>query len=298
MQFTWSTSVRRIGSLPVRPALALAILLPALMGAAPVPAHLTLVLCSPGSPGTTAEAQPTLDAFAAAAGKAAGWPDSTLTAVYFENAPAGRQRLTESDAALALVSAPFYFEFATALSLQPRLEAIPEAGPGEQYTLVAKQGLASSPASLAGWEITGTPGFSPDFVRDVVLGDWGKLPSDVRITPSSRPLSDLRRGASGEKVAILLDRAGTKALAGLPFASELKVLHTSKSIPAGLLCAIPKRLPASRGESLERALLGLQDSETGREVLKSIRLAGFARLDAERLRRVTRPAAPLEQAKP
>src|SRR6059036_784782 len=41
----------------------------------------TLVVCAPGYPGTTEEAQPTMDAFARAAEAAAGWPAGSLHAV-------------------------------------------------------------------------------------------------------------------------------------------------------------------------------------------------------------------------
>ena len=282
----------------MRRVLASAILLVPLLGAAPGEGRLMLVLCSPGSPGSTVEAQPTLDGFVAAAAKAAGWPAASLEAVYFENVETGRQRLAQSDAALALVSPPFFFEFAQSLSLQPRLEALSEAGPGEEYSLVAGKGLAPSPSSLSGWEITGAPGFSPAFVRQVVLGDWGNLPPDVHITFTARPLSALRRSASGEKVAVLLDREGTRALGTLPFASSLEVIHKSRQVPAGLLCVVPNRLPPARAEALERALLGLKDSETGREVLKSIRLSGFARLEAGRMKSLTSLSPSPEKARP
>jgi hypothetical protein len=270
----------------------------ALMGPGPPEGRALLVICSPGSPGTTAEAQPTLDAFASVVEKGAGWPASSLAVVYYAAAEAGRDRITGEKAASALVSPPFYYEFAAALSLQAQLEAAPLAGVGEDYSLVARKGLIASAASLSGWEITGSAGFSQGFVRQAVLGDWGRLPEDVRITYSALPLSALRKSASGEHVAVLLNREQAGALGSVPFAADLEILHKSGSFPAGLFCLIPNRLPAARAESLVRALKALTQTDSGREALKSIRLSGFSALEKSRLKSLTRPGSSQENPRP
>ena len=270
----------------------------ALLGLSPPEARRLLVICSPGSPGSTAEAQPTLDAFASVLERSAGWPASSLGVVYYGAAEPGREKIAAEEAASALVSPAFYYEFAAALSLQARLEAIPSSGAGEVYSLVARKGLVTSAASLAGWEITGSAGFSEGFVREVVLGDWGRLPSDARITYSALPLSALRKSASGEHVAVLLNREQAGALSTLPFASQLDILHKSDGFPAGLFCLVSNRLPAARAESLARALKDLNQNDTGREALKSIRLSGFSVLDKSRLKSLTRPSPAKEKSAP
>jgi hypothetical protein len=269
-----------------------------LVGQAPPESHPLLVICAPGSPGSTAEAQPTLDAFASLVQKNAGWPASSLSVVYYAAAQAGRDRIAGKETASALVSSPFYYEFAAALSLQPRLEAVPTPGPGEEYSLVAKKGTIPSAASLSGWEITGNAGFSQGFVREAVLGDWGRLPEDARITYSVTPLSALRRSASGEHVAVLLNREQAGALGTLPFAAELEIVHKSGSFPAGLLCLIPNRLPSARAESLVKTLRELNQSDPGRETLKSIRLSGFTLLEKSRLKSLSRPGSSKEASRP
>lgn len=243
----------------------------------------TLVICSPGSPGSTAEAQPTLDAFASAVVKEAIWPASSLSAVYYSTAPDGRTRIAEAQTACALVSSPFYYEFAGALALEARLEAVPLSGRGEEYSLVAKKGLVTAAAGLSGWEITGSAGFSERFVREAALADWGKLPADAHITFSALVLSALRKSASGEHVAVLLDREQAKAMASLPFAADLEVVHRSPQFPAGIFCSIAGRLPQAKTDSLVRALQALEKSATGKEALKSIRLTGFEPIEKSRL---------------
>ncbi len=240
-----------------------------------------LVVCSPGSPGNTLQAQPTMDQLASAVAQTASWPAEALGAVYFETAQAGAQRLETGDTAWALVSPSFYYEYAHALSLVPRLEAVPASGFGTAYSLAARAGTLKSPADLAGWEIVGGIGFSPDFVRRQVLADWGPIPATARISFSGRPLSALRRAAAGEKVAVLLDPEQKAALPTLPFAADLEIVLTSREFPGGILCLVKGRLPETRAAALLDALLKLDSSEAGRAALQAIRVQKFRALDAK-----------------
>lgn len=269
--------------MPHRGARLMVVLVLVLLGLSAGPARITLVICSPGSPGDTAQAQPTMDQFAGAVAQAAGWPADSLGAVYFETVAGGRQRLEQGDAPAALVSPPFYYEYAQALSLQPKLEAVPSSGTGTVYSLAARAGALKSAAQLADWEIVGGIAFSPDFVRRQVLAEWGAIPASARISFSGRPLSALRRAAAGEKVAVLLDPEQSAAMPTLPFASSLEIVHTSRAFPGGILCVVKGRLPEARAEALVGALRKLDSSEPGRAALQAIRVQKFRALDAAKL---------------
>ena len=51
------------------------------------------VAVAPGYPGTTAEAQPSMDRFASALAAQAGWPAGSITATYVEKDGPGVERL-------------------------------------------------------------------------------------------------------------------------------------------------------------------------------------------------------------
>jgi hypothetical protein len=239
------------------------------------PTGRVLVVCSPGSPGDTAEAQPTMDSFARAAERSSRWPQGSLEAVYFETAEAGLARLERPDAALAIVPPSFLSKYGKELSLKPRMEAILASGKPESWSLVAKKGKITSPDSLKGWEVTGAPGFAPEFVRGELLKEWGVLPADSRVTFTPRVLTALQRASEGEEVAILLDSAGTEALSSLPFAADLEIVARSRTSPAAFLCTVGNRLPAAEADALVRGLSHLGGKEGGAEVLKSMRLSRF-----------------------
>jgi len=252
-------------------------------GTAAARSPMTIVVCAPGQPGTTGAAQPTMDTFAAAASDAAGWPAGSVRAVYFETAEGGLKRLAEPDAALALVSLPFFLQHETTLRLAPRLQAVQESGATDTWGLAARRGRVASAATLAGWEITGTAGYAPDFVRGPLLGSWGQPPATARITFTANVLSALRRAASGEQVAVLVDGAQTAAIGTLPFGGELEIVARSGALPGTIVCGVGAR---PRGAELDRLLGGLQRLHTRPEwtdVLKTMRLVRFEPVDATAL---------------
>lgn len=240
-----------------------------------------VVACAPGYPGTTADAQPSMDALAAALAGAAGWPAGSVAGVYLPEEQEGLARLARPDAAVALVPAPFFAKHAAALKLTPRLAAVGKtaAGPGETWTLVAGKGRVAAPAGLAGFTLSSTAGYAPGFVRAVLAG-WGSLPPDVEIVASGQVLSSLRRAAAGEPVAVLLDGAQAAALPSLPFASSLEVVTRSGAVPGALVVTVDGRLAASRWRALERAFLGLGKAPGGPEALAGLQLSAFVTLDA------------------
>jgi len=255
-----------------------------MVAAAPPVRAATLVVCAPGYPGSTAEAQPAMDAFAAAAGKAAGWPVGQLGAVYFETEEGGLGRLVQDDTVLALVPLPFFLAHADRLKLAPRAQAVVAGGePAEPWTLVAATGSLASADGLAGFEIVSLAGYVPRFVSGPALGGWGEIPPGMRVTFSGAVLSALRRAAAGEAVAVLLDGPQAQALARLPFAAKLEVVYRSAPLPVSVLCAVGSRLPAARADGLVKALVSLGDSPQGAEALAGLRLDRFVPADGAAL---------------
>lgn len=267
-------SLLRVVRLAALAALSLA---PAVKAAPAAP--LTLVTCAPGFPGTTAEAQPAMDALAAALGRAAGLPEGGLGAVYLPTEAAGLTRLGAADAGLALVSLPFFLAHQADLGLTPRLQV--ELAPGgglERWSLVARRGRVAKAADLTGFTVLSTAGYAPAFVRGAP-GAWGRIPATATVAATTQVLSALRKAASGADVAVLLDGAQAEALASLPFAGDLEVLARSAPVPTSVLCTVGSRLPTPRWAPLERAFLTLHAAPAGAAALAGVRMARFAPLD-------------------
>jgi len=264
---------------PVLPLILLLALAPSPNAAAGPAGPKELVVCAPGYPGDTASAQPTMDLFAKAASDAAAWPAGSLHAVYFETAAGGLGRLAKDDAALALMSIPFFLQHEKDLALQARLQVVEESGALAVWSLAARLGRVPSSAALDGFEITGVAGYAPEFIRGPVLGAFGPLPPTVRVTPTANVLSALRRAASGASIAVVLDDAQTRALATLPFAADLEIVTRSALMPRTLLCTVGARLPPQRSEAMVRGLERLHTDPGRAEILKTMRMTRFEPVD-------------------
>ncbi|MBD3868672.1 MAG: hypothetical protein IFK94_11155 [Acidobacteria bacterium] len=262
------------------------ILMLCLVPAVPAASQDCLVFCAPGYPGTTDEAQPTMDRFAGGLAAAAGWEPGGLAAVYYPSGPAGLERLQTPDVVLAMVTLPFYLKHGETLKLDPVLAAV-AAGEGDgAWSLVAARDRLKQPGDLSGWTVTGLPAYHPGLVRGPVLSGWGDLPEDTELKFTSRVLSSLRKASRGENLAVLLDKTQVEALPSLPYAESLEVVYRSGPMPTSLLCVVDGRLPEERRTGLIRSLPGLEDSAAGAALLETIRLERFVALDRAALQRI------------
>ncbi len=247
---------------------------------------LEVVVCAPGYPGSTAEAQPAMDGLAAAITAVAGWQSGAVQASYFETEEGGVASLKSPDVGLMLVTLPFFLEHRAELDLRPQLMAVPSGlEPLEAWSLVAGGGLVKRPADLGGWELFSLAGHSPRFVRGPALGDWGDVPESLTITFSGAVLTGLRKAATGEHVALLLDAAQTEALERLPFADRLDVVHSSPPLPVSVLCSVGDRVAPDRLSKVLAALQNLDDRPTAAEALAGVRLERFVPVDRPVLER-------------
>jgi hypothetical protein len=203
--------------------------------------------------------------------------EGSLAAAYHETLEGGLERLARTDAALALIPFPLFREMGEQLHATPHLVAVrPKSGSREVWSLAARRGSLDSPASLAGWEVTGQPGYAPRFVKEMALARWGALPDSARVTFTPRVVGALRRAAEGEKVAVLLDTAQAEALPSLPFAADLEIVTRSEPLPASLLCSLEDRLTPEEREVLLAGFAALHKSEAGRQVLETMLLERFS----------------------
>jgi len=237
----------------------------------------TLVVCAPGYPGSSQEAQPAMQSLAGSLARAAHQPPGSLGAVYEETEAGGLKRLAQKDAALLLSPLPFFLEHEQQLKLVPRLAAVPSEGEALQpWTLVTGK---DHPAKLAGYTVLSSAGYSHRFVRAVARD----LPAEAEIRQDSNVLSALRRAANGEKVAVLLDGTQAAALGKLPFAASLATVSTSPPLPVAVVATIDKRVAEQRWKQLEPAFQQVGKDPQGQEALEGVRMRGFVAVDPQAL---------------
>lgn len=240
-----------------------------------------LVFCAPGYPGTAEEAQPRMDDIAGAIAELSGWPKDTFSAAYVPTEKAGLLRLAEPDVVFALVPLPFFLSHQAQLKLTARLAVVQQGLEATQpWTLVAKKGALKQASELDGWSLFSTAGYAPAFVTKVALQRFGSVPASVKVTSGGQVLSALRKAAGGtEKLAVLLDAEQAKALATLPFAAELEVVHVGPKVPVAVVATVGERLSAADWKSAAGVFAKLPSVERGKAALEGVRLTGFVALD-------------------
>lgn len=240
-------------------------------------AEIEMVACAPGYPSTTEQAQPSMDRFAAEASRLSGL---TVRAHYTPRAEDGIERIAEAE--LALIPTAFYLEYRERLALEPLLAVGYENGMRERWSLVVAKESVDSPAALADWKVVGLPGYSPNYVRKIALADYA-LPASTEIVATRRVLSQLRKAAKGEPLAVLLDSQQSAALDKLPFGDALEVVARSVESAGFLLCAVGGRLDDATRERLRKSLASMHDDAEGAEALAEIRVERFGAFDPQEI---------------
>lgn len=244
---------------------------------------MAMVICAPGFPGSTTEAQGAIDALANAMASAAKWAPAELKGSYYETEAAGIARLSQPDAAIALLPLALFLEQESALKLTARQAAIMKGrtDPNETWALVAKKGAIPNAGALAGYEIHSIVGFSPRFIKGPVLSAWGKLPEGVKFTQTKQVLSAMRKAAKGDKVALVLDSEQTAAVATSPFAADLEIVFKSAPLPMGVIATVGTKVPDARWKPLGEALPKLGATPDGAKALEGVWKLRFDALDAK-----------------
>jgi hypothetical protein len=243
------------------------------------PPGTNIVVCAPGSPGSTDDARAAMNEFAAAASANSGVP---LTAVYEPSDAGGVARL--ANAGIGLVSLPFYLEHRTELGLHARLGVVEKGRPAlDRWVLVAQKGRVKTADALSGFTIASNAAFAPKFVRGVIASSLGPLPANAKMEQTRAVISALRRAADGEAVAVLLDGAQSDALATLPFGAKLEPIARSPAMPVAVIATIDTRMSDSVWRGIERAFVGMAADKAAATVLDTIQIARFVPIDGDAL---------------
>jgi hypothetical protein len=229
---------------------------------------------------------------AGALSELAGWPGDKLQAMYFPQEKAGLKRLSEDDAALALVPLPFFLAHEVELKLTARLAVVQKGLEATQsWALVAKKGTVKAPADLDGFQLFSTAGYAPAFVTHTALAGYA-LPVTVKVTTGGQVLSALRKAAAGtEKLAVLVDAEQARSLASLPFGAELEVVFQGPKVPVAVVATVGTRVSAAEWKSLAVAFARLSSAPRGATALEGVRLSGFVALDEAALGAATKAYA-------
>ena len=251
-------------------------LLPSAALAAAKPGSVALVIVNPGGPDAGAEGNKLATELAAHLAGSAGIDAAQLEAAYFNQTAPAIAYLKKHKDAFLLGGLGVFLSQRQALRLVPLARLTGKSGSDEEFSVVVRKGRYASLDELKGKVLVGSVlADDPRYVDRFAFG--GKLQSSVwfKCTPSERPLSALRKLASDDVDAVLVNRAQLEALRAMPLHEKTQVIHSSGPVPTvGLMMATTTRTQALR-DRVVQAVSKLCGTEKGAPVCQTYGITGF-----------------------
>jgi ABC-type phosphate/phosphonate transport system substrate-binding protein len=230
-----------------------------------------VLVCDPGKPGTTKQAEATMATLARGVEGAGGLPPGSMRFTYIPDAKEAAAFLAKEKPGFAIISPALYLAWKKDRPLTPIAQSEREGKTTIRYlVLVGKSSPVKMLADLAGQTIVTTHADDPGFTARVILG--GALED-----PVFEQTKSLRRGAmdvtAGKKGALLVDEH-EHAMIPKEVRDQFRTVHTSEPVPGAVVVAFADA-PAADREAVARGLLGLSGTKEGKEILKAIWSTGF-----------------------
>lgn len=252
----------------------LVIALPAMVAAKAGKEPQKILFCLPGFPGTTQQAQPYVDKVLRHVEQELSWDVETLSGTYLPDGEEGVEALRKIRPFLALVGPSIYASQHDALKMSV-IGQVEVQGRGEEsYSVITRKDGPKTIEELKGKKILGAVVHDAKFVHNVL---WDKkIPvGSATLEATQRPLQALRKVARGQADAAVVDSMVSSGLTDLPMAKDLKIIHTSKPVPAPALVLMGNKTLALK---LQRVFAGLcTDSEHGRELCRNFAISSVRR---------------------
>jgi hypothetical protein len=261
-----------IGRIVARISVSVAIATAAIVAAPALAGEKEMLLCLPGFPGTSSQAQPYVDRMLRHLEGELGWPADSMSGLYVPGEAEGAERLAQSSAGIALVGPSLFAAHHSQLKMKV-IAKVEVSGQGSKtYSVVAAKDGPASVAELAGKKVSGAVVHDPRFAANVLLG--GQVaPDAVTFVEESRPLRSLRGVARGKVDAAIVDGAVLHHMGELDFADELKVIHTAEPVPAPAVVVMGEG--KQHAGALKSALVGLCQRPEGEQLCKTLTLTAI-----------------------
>lgn len=232
------------------------------------------VIIQPGQPGTSADAQPVMDALAAYLQKKLG-TDVTIHGRYFNQTEQAAAYLADNRPQWGIVGLGYYLGHAGERCMTPLASTRPGGADSDVWRLVVAKNGPDKWQAVKG-VVSGSMLFEPGIAAGLLFDtSLAELPFSLEGTV--RPLSALRSVLRGKGGAVVLDKPQYDAFQALPMASGIKVLKTSKALPTSAVVAFGPR--GKIHERLRTVLQAMRKDPAAADLLKLLQTEGFGPVD-------------------
>jgi hypothetical protein len=225
-----------------------------------------MIFWYPGEAGSTAKAQSTIDSFFDYLNKHIS-PDK-ISGKYFNSVEEGLKFIRHAKfAIISFAASEIYKDKIGPVQTLLQTKTLPDGKTVEEYTIV---GRGEKPF----WNI---PLYSKQPLTQAFISKYIIAEDGVRLNAVNNILPTLKEVSAGLKSgAVLLQSMEYFAFKNInrPWVNQLNVWHSSKPVPTAPFIIIGE-LPAFT-DKLKKILLEMSQNSEGKNILESLRLAGFA----------------------
>jgi ABC-type phosphate/phosphonate transport system substrate-binding protein len=232
-----------------------------------------LLLCLPGFPGTTQQAQPYIDKMLRHLEGKLGAAAGSMSGVFLPDGEEAVAQLSQVKPGLALVGPSVLAGNHERLGMKVIGKLIINGKEQETYSVVTARTGPSDVAELEGKKVSGTVVHDDRYVSNVLL-DRKVPPGSMKLESQKRPLKSLRDVARGLTDAAIVDQSVVDHMAELEFAGDLRVIYTSKPVPAPAIVIIGDG-PEAGAKKIKDVLIGMCERPDGKELCKTLMITAI-----------------------
>lgn len=221
------------------------------------------------------------------AGQMTGSTNLFLARIF--NSPAKTIEFVSTKKAVAgMVTPGFFFTYAKTLGMEPVLETKMTGIAADRYVLVARKDTVKQLADLNGRTIATQLADEQRFVLGVLLQD--KLSPETRLKlvtdPESAVFALMEKAADAADAILIEETTWTGLFADDKEATaSLHVVHQSDTVPSSLVVVFRPNIGSFDVDKFKAALTGMKSTDTGKAILRNVRVESFNDIDHERLDR-------------
>jgi hypothetical protein len=193
--------------------------------------------------GSSASAQPYVDKLVDVAAKANGW--SSAKGKLVTRRSRAEKYIKDSKPAFGMISLGAFVAMKKAHSLGVLGTVDVKNGGGRQYFLISKSGSALG--DCKGAKLASNHADDKKFIDKVVSGGDFKL-SDFNLSKTKRPVQTLKKVIKGDAKCALIDDAQKSEMGHVDGGRSLKVVWSSKQLPAMPVVAFSSASAADRAK--------------------------------------------------
>ncbi|MFT7621305.1 MAG: hypothetical protein ACI9WU_000466 [Myxococcota bacterium] len=238
------------------------------------------LLCFPGGPGSTADAQPVVDKFLGKLASLTGWSGATGT--YMNDLADCARQFEAAPPTVVMVPLHVYLAKRTAWKLAA-VSTMQNKETSGRYHIVAKKGATLE--SLKGQKLATGLKADARFFSRVAFANKVDVATHFEMSKTRSALRAVKNVAKGKVAAALVDDVQLSALDGLPMAKDLAPVLSGPALPGAIVAAV-----SGDQAKLAGALETLCSKDAA--LCKEMRITGFSRVDTNQLSELEKQLAP------